>query len=48
MKKNAERYKLVRVYDFDIKTGTGKAYELNGDLNQLLQLKPTQFEATVK
>lgn len=46
--KNAERYKLVRVYDFDINTGTGKAYELNGDLNQLLQLKPIQFQATVK
>lgn len=45
---NASCYKLVRIYDFNIQNGNGEAYELKGDLNKLLTLKPTQFQAKLK
>ncbi len=45
---NASRYKLVRIHDFNIQTGNGQAYELYGDLNKLLLLKATQFQARLK
>lgn len=45
---NAANYKLVRVYDFDVVTGSGMSYELLGDLTLQLQLQPTEFRASVK
>lgn len=45
---NASRYKLVRIHDFNIQTGNGQAYELYGNLNKLLLLKATQFQARLK
>jgi hypothetical protein len=45
---NADQYVLVRVYEYDKSTFSGKYFVLEGDIAQRLMLKPTEFRAMVK
>ncbi|MEH7482459.1 DUF3427 domain-containing protein [Neobacillus drentensis] len=40
-----ESYVLYRVYEFDIKTNSGKFFKIDGDVRERVELKPTQYKA---
>ena len=41
-------YWLYRIYNFDPQRKTGKLYKLNGNLEKILDLKPSNFIAVYK
>ena len=42
-KKNLDRYKLYRVYNFDLKENRGELYIIEGDLEDVMCLEPQTF-----
>ncbi len=44
---NPNNYYLYRIYDLDVQNKSGKIYVLTGDLSDKLDLKPTQYVATL-
>lgn len=44
---NPNNYYLYRIYDLDVQQKSGKIYVLTGDLSGKLDLKPTQYVATL-
>jgi hypothetical protein len=43
-----DAFRLVRVFEFDSKSNSGKAFEIRGSLKLALDLKPTEFRASLK
>lgn len=45
---NPDNFYLYRIFDFDLKTNSGKCYVLKGDMAKLLQTEPLSFIALPK
>jgi len=45
--RHAASYSLVRVFDYDAESNIGKAFILNGNLTESLELTPTEFRAVL-
>src|SRR5690606_7059729 len=48
MRLNKNRYCIYRVYNFDEENNFGEFYELSGDIESQLLLKPTQYKVLIK
>jgi hypothetical protein len=44
---HSDSFELVRVFAYDGKTESGRYFVLNGDMNEVLELEPTEYRATV-
>lgn len=44
---HAEEYQLIRVYEYNSVFNNGKFYKIEGNLNETLKLKPTQYTARI-
>jgi hypothetical protein len=44
---HADDFQLIRVYEYNSKTNSGKYYKIEGNLNYKLNLKPVQYSARV-
>nr|WP_232790060.1 DUF3883 domain-containing protein [Bacillus sp. SN10] len=42
---HSNSYQLIRVYEYNVATNSGKFYKIEGNLNKKLNLKPVQYSA---